>query len=281
MLEIHELRQLVAVADCGTLSAAAERLHISQPVLSRAMRRIEEKLELELLTRRGGNHIALNEAGLLAVSEARGVLRLLDAMELRLADYAARQATVRIASCVPLPLLSLLARVTELAPQLTVVTELKEEEAVREGLLHGDYSYGITQSPVEESGMISALYDSEQLHVSVPLSHPLSSRDTVSLAELAGESLLVHERLGAWEEVREALKNCANLISVQDNRAYLDLARASSLLCFASNMTGSYSTPGNPRIEIPVNEPGAIKDYYLSCAKKDAEHLAQLLPYGA
>ena len=36
MIEIHLFEQLAAFADCGTLSAAAEQLHISQPALSRA-----------------------------------------------------------------------------------------------------------------------------------------------------------------------------------------------------------------------------------------------------
>ena len=50
MIDIHLFEQLVAFASCGTLSAAAEQLHISQPALSRAMQRLEEavdKLESE------------------------------------------------------------------------------------------------------------------------------------------------------------------------------------------------------------------------------------------
>ena len=48
-----------------------------------------------------------------------------------------------------------------------------------------------------------------------------------------------------------------------------------------SRLTGSYSTPGNPRIEIPVSGREAIKDYYLCCAEKGREKLALLLPYGS
>lgn len=279
MLEIHELRQLVAVADCGTLSAAAERLHISQPVLSRAMRRIEEKLDMGLFTRSGGNHISLNNAGLLAVSEARGVLQLLDTMEQRLADHAMRQKTIRIASCAPLPMVTLLTRLTVLVPSLTVATELKDEESLREGLLNGGYAYVVTQKPIREPGIVSALYDAEQLHVSFPLSHPLSHRDTVSFQDLEGETMLIHEGLGAWEDVQSELRGKVNFISPRDNRGMEELIFASSLPCFATNLTGSYSTPANPRIEVPVSWSGAIKNYYLSCPVKHREMLEKLLPY--
>ena len=42
MIELYELRQLQAFADTGTLSDAAESLHLSQPALSRNMKKLEE-----------------------------------------------------------------------------------------------------------------------------------------------------------------------------------------------------------------------------------------------
>ena len=41
VFEIYQLEQLLAFAECGTLSGAAERLHLSQPALSRSMQRLE------------------------------------------------------------------------------------------------------------------------------------------------------------------------------------------------------------------------------------------------
>ena len=278
MLEIHELQRLVAMAECGSLSAAAARLNISQPVLSRSMRHIEDKLEISLFTRSGGNRIEFNEVGELAVNEARGVLMLIDTMERHLAAFAAQRFTVRIGSCTPLPLFEVLKRITELAPALTLTSEIKDENTLREGLLRGDYTYVITESPLEEAGIVSELYDSEQLHVSVPLNHRLSMRDTVSLSELEGETMLSWEQAGIWKEVHEELKDKVKFIPVQDNSSFFDLARASSLPCFASNLTGSYSTRDNPRVEIPISFPGSIRDYYMSCAEENRAQMERLLP---
>ena len=73
MIELEQLRQLVAFAECGTLSRAAEALHISQPSLSRTMQALEEELEAALFTRQK-NRIILNEVGQVAVEHARQVL---------------------------------------------------------------------------------------------------------------------------------------------------------------------------------------------------------------
>ena len=74
MLEMSMLAQLVAFADCGTLSAAAEKLHTSQPAVTRTMKKLEEELGLSLFAR-SKNHLALNEVGELAVRHARRILQ--------------------------------------------------------------------------------------------------------------------------------------------------------------------------------------------------------------
>lgn len=52
MIELEQLRQLVAFAQYGTLSRAAEDLHISQPSLSRTMQALEEELQANLFVRK-------------------------------------------------------------------------------------------------------------------------------------------------------------------------------------------------------------------------------------
>lgn len=70
MIEISLWEQLVAFADCGTLSEAAEKLHTSQPALTRSMKRLESELSLTLF-KRSKNHMSLTDTGRMAVSLAR------------------------------------------------------------------------------------------------------------------------------------------------------------------------------------------------------------------
>ena len=73
MFELHQLEQLITVAECGTLSAAAEELHLSQPALSRSMQKLEAELQVPLFTRHK-NKIELNENAEMAVDYARKIL---------------------------------------------------------------------------------------------------------------------------------------------------------------------------------------------------------------
>ena len=49
MIEIHLLEQLVTFAQCGTLSAASEKLHTSQPALTRSMKKLEADLNVKII----------------------------------------------------------------------------------------------------------------------------------------------------------------------------------------------------------------------------------------
>ena len=62
MIELYVLRQFAAFAEAGTLSEAAEILHLSQPALSRNMKKLEEDLGVTLFERKK-NKLELNQNG--------------------------------------------------------------------------------------------------------------------------------------------------------------------------------------------------------------------------
>src|SRR6201987_3790557 len=76
-VELRHLRYLVAVADAGTFTHAAERMFIAQPTLSQQIRRLEEMVGTPLLHRRRDG-VQLTEAGSVLLEESRAVLSLLE-----------------------------------------------------------------------------------------------------------------------------------------------------------------------------------------------------------
>jgi DNA-binding transcriptional LysR family regulator len=76
-LELRHLRYLVAVADAGTFTHAAERLFIAQPTLSQQMRQLEQLIGTPLLHRRRDG-VQLTAAGTVLLDAARDVLSRVD-----------------------------------------------------------------------------------------------------------------------------------------------------------------------------------------------------------
>lgn len=80
MLEIRHLRSLIALADAGTLSRAAERLHLTQSAMSHQLRALED-LYGTAIVERNGRLVKLTAAGERLVALARGVVEQIQAAE--------------------------------------------------------------------------------------------------------------------------------------------------------------------------------------------------------
>jgi DNA-binding transcriptional LysR family regulator len=76
-IELRHLRYLVAVADAGTFTLAAERMFVAQPTLSQQIRRLEEMVGAPLLDRRRDG-VQLTDAGCALLEESRRILSLVD-----------------------------------------------------------------------------------------------------------------------------------------------------------------------------------------------------------
>ncbi|MER6533337.1 LysR family transcriptional regulator [Streptomyces sp900105755] len=86
-MELRELRAFVAVVEEGGLSAAARRLHVSQPALSQTISGLERQLGVRLLVR-GSSGVKATEAGTALLGEARAVLARHDRAVRVMAGYA-------------------------------------------------------------------------------------------------------------------------------------------------------------------------------------------------
>ena len=119
MFELYQLEQLLAVADCGTLSNAAEQLHVSQPAISRSMQRLEAELQVALFHRQK-NKIELNENGWMAVEYARKIMEQAQDMVSRIQAFDRSRRTILVGSCAPAPLWSIPPLLSDLYPDMTI-----------------------------------------------------------------------------------------------------------------------------------------------------------------
>lgn len=96
------LRSFVAVADLGSLSRAAEAVHVTQSAVSAQIKRLEDQLGCRLFTRTTRS-VALTPQGEVLLGYARSILTLNEQAVLRLAVSPRRRTTVRVGCSEGLP----------------------------------------------------------------------------------------------------------------------------------------------------------------------------------
>lgn len=268
MFELYQLEQLLAVAEHGTLSSAAERLHISQPALSRSMQRLEAELQVTLFTRQK-NKIELNENGRIAVDYARKIVEQSQDMVSRIQAFDRSQRTILVGACAPAPLWEIPPLLSDLYPDRTISSEIRENDVLLQGLRDGLYQLIILPYPLEEPGITCVKYGEEHLFFSLPPAHPLSGSKALYMKDLNGETMLLRNHLGFWRDVTDQKMPDTRFLE-QEDVAFDELVRSSALPSFATDVV--LRREGNPvnRVNIPILDEEANVTYY--CLYRPSEH---------
>ena len=275
-MELYQIRQLLAVAQYGSLSAAAASLNVSQPALTRSMQKLEQEFGITLFNRTR-NSVELNGAGKIAVEQARFVMGAAESMSARMRDYKREQTTISIGSCAPGPMWVITAELVQRLSGKTITSEMRPAEALTERLLSGAYQLIIVNQPLNQEKTVCRHYVTERLFLSLPPAHPLASKEGVWLSELAGQTMLLYADLGVWERLREEKMGGVHFIVQKDREAFADLVTASALPSFTTNLTRRLVPPPLDRVEIPILDPEASIPFYL-CALERNWRLLEKIP---
>jgi DNA-binding transcriptional LysR family regulator len=194
-LELRHLRYLVALADAGSFTRAAERIFIAQPTLSQQIRRLEEIVGMPLLQRRPEG-LRLTPAGRVLLDGSRNVLSLVDHAVNR-TRHAAGLGRPRLRVVMPPGLPESLAVPASAGLHRTAAAadvDLAWLEATLDaefsliGTRQADAGLGwlaASQTTVPAALEVMTLGEFEP-EVWVPPAHPAAHRGTVSLHELTG-----------------------------------------------------------------------------------------------
>jgi DNA-binding transcriptional LysR family regulator len=195
-MDIRHLRYFVAVAEERHFGRAAERLHMAQPPLSQAIRRLEADLGVVLL-RRTTRRVELTEAGAAYLARARAILADVDEAAHEARRVAAGVVGHLAIGCVGSATYSLLPALSRhLATELPGVDfafrgEMLAPDQV-EALRAGEIDVALLRPPVADLSLTVTPLRRDRLVVALPADHPLASRREVQVADLAGEDLIVH-----------------------------------------------------------------------------------------
>lgn len=197
-MTLRQLRYLVTLAECGSFSRAAEQLHMEQPPLSQAIRKLETQFGLRLFDRsRHGTQPTA--AGSLLIERARGLLAMEAAFE-SFAHGLARgeKGRVRIGMAGGVTLLPFIPRAVRIFRERWPEVDVSLEESNTPALcaaLHDDrVDIAIVRPPAPDPTVILRTLLDEPTMIVLPEGHPLAERGAVRLSDIRDEPFILFER---------------------------------------------------------------------------------------
>lgn len=191
-LDLHKLDHLIAVAEEGSFTRAAARLHLSQQALSTSIRTLEREVGVALLER-SGNTLTVLAAGQALITDAR-VLHGLARSAVHRARRIGRGETeiLRIGHTPVVTgdeITTLLCRAAH--PELASEANQRYPHELTDQLLAGDLDLGLCRAMTPERGLARTTLTHHRLNVAVAADHPLADRETVQFTELQDEPIMV------------------------------------------------------------------------------------------
>lgn len=181
MVSLRQIRYLLAIADTGSLTAAAARLYVAQPALSRQLAQTEEALGFPLF-RREARGVFPTPAGALFLERVRGLASMLDdAVDDARRLERGEVGVLRLlhSSSVPVagPLLAALQAFTAALPGARVDLDRVSSELQGGEILAGRADIGVARLPVlrRSPELVQRPLPAERLWVALPAHHPLAA----------------------------------------------------------------------------------------------------------
>ena len=191
-MTLAQLRVLLAVADHGGFTAAAERIDSSQPAVSRVIGALERELRAPLFARHRDGAVP-TEAGAVAIAHARAALGRCERLKEDVAAIAGRvSGSLRVAS-LPSATGSLLAQplrgFTDRHPQVAVRLFEGTDQEVRDWLTQGVADVGVVTLPAP--GYECVDLGGDEMVALLPAGHALAKSTAIALKALAGERFIM------------------------------------------------------------------------------------------
>lgn len=199
-MKLQQLRQFLAVAETLNFHRAAERLNISQPPLSMAIRRLEEDLGAKLFERTSQS-VVLTEAGRAALEHARNAVFHADQVRGVVAQIATGSAGELRVHFVPSAMLSFLpSALTQFRvkyPKIMLQLTEADTSTVLAKVEAGDTDLGVVRYPIPRVPSITMVpIHSDPYVVALPEDHPLAGRATLRLSDLSNDPFIMPSERG-------------------------------------------------------------------------------------
>ncbi len=187
---LRQIRYFTAVANAGQVSLAAKELNVSQSALTTAVKQLEEIIGSQLFVRHGGG-VSLTYEGNIFLDHARRIMAAVDeavqAPRRKMDDVHGRlrlALTYTVAGYYVPPFLE---RFSRYYPGVDLQLTEAPRSVIEDGLVTGEFDLAVmlTSNIIDQEGLSFETLMQSRRRLWLPTLHPLLSRDTITLADVA------------------------------------------------------------------------------------------------
>lgn len=250
-MELRQLRYFVMLAETRNFHRAAERLNMSQPPLTVAIRKLEDELGAPLFTR-SARGVTLTSAGRASIEVARATLAQADRFREIVAEGAAGERGRLRVGFVGSATFELLPRIIpeyrRRYPRVELVLEEATSVEIARKLAGGELDVGLVRLPLMEIAAIDTVaIDPDELHAALPSASPLGKDGVVRLEALAAEPFVLQSRISVLHSVTLNACHAAGFVPVVAQEA----AQLSAVLALVRSGLGVALVPSRAARSVP------------------------------
>jgi DNA-binding transcriptional LysR family regulator len=195
-MNLHHLSVFFAIAETGSLTASARRLHISQPALSRELKIFEDRLGVALFERHPKG-MRLTHAGEVLREYAQRLFELERAAEAAIGEIAGAtrgRLSIGASNTVGTYVLpSVLAAFRRERPEVSASLFVGNTEQVSQGVVDMRFMLGFIEGPLHLKGLHAVIFQRDEITPVASPDHALFHKRRLAVADLSGKPLLVRE----------------------------------------------------------------------------------------
>lgn len=212
-MTLKHMRILVAVCDCEGVTAAAQKLFLSQPAVSLAVRELEDYYGVPLFERIS-RKMYITDAGRKAYSYATHIVSLFDSLETEMRDCD-HIGTLRIGASMTLGthyMPRLVNEFREEYPHMKTEILINSSDILEEKILQNELDFSLVEGPIHSDSIFGECLCEDELCIICSKRSPLAQTPLATLEEFSRQPLLLREKNSGTREIVDSSLLLKNLV---------------------------------------------------------------------
>jgi len=261
-MSLAELRYIVALARERHFRRAAERCHVSQPTLSVAVKKFEERLGVLLFERSPGD-VRLTPTGEQICAQAekalQEVMRIEEIAQLGKDPLVGSLSLGVIYTISPYLLPRLVPALHAAAPDIPLYLQENFTHRLAELLKSGELDAAIVAAPFNQPGIVTRPLYEEEFRILLPTAHPLCRHEAIDKAALDPAQLLLLGQGNCFRD--QVVTACPQLSAPENLNQALESSSLETLRHMVASGAGVAVVPASAAAVWPTNELFAVRPF--------------------